>query len=141
MPYLQSHAKFTETRIVSRVRVSSPAPVSEYKRVPTKFWVSTKFGDGVVFWGLLTALSDNAQPVVREVFKAIGTTLDEFEFAMQAFGAAIHFKRSGSDRIDSIIGVSAFRSRLECCPLDCPVDPSSAHGLASPNSEPNRTPV
>ena len=49
------------------------------------------FGDGVVFWGLLTALSDNAKAVVGEVFKAVSTALDEFEFAMEALGDAIVF--------------------------------------------------
>jgi len=38
---------------------------------------------------LLTALSDDAQAIVGEVFEAASTALDEFPFAVEASGDAI----------------------------------------------------
>ena len=37
----------------------------------------------------LTALGDDAQAVVVEVSEAVSTALDEFHFAMEAFGDAV----------------------------------------------------
>ena len=54
--------------------------------------------DGVVLVGLLSALSDHAKAVVGEVFKAVGTALDEFHFAMEAFGNGIVFGKAPHGR-------------------------------------------
>ena len=81
---------------MSRVRASSPAPV-----VPSRDCVSgspPNFGDGVVLVGLLSTLSNNAKAIVGEVFKAVGTGLDEFHFAMEAFGDAIVFGKAPHGR-------------------------------------------
>jgi hypothetical protein len=48
--------------------------------------------------GFLAALSDNAKAVVGEVFKAISSALDEFHFAMEAFGDAIVFGKAPHGR-------------------------------------------
>jgi hypothetical protein len=51
-------------------------------------------GDGPILWFLsfrLSALSDDAQAVVVEVSEAVSTALDEFHFAVEAFGDAIVF--------------------------------------------------
>ena len=46
-------------------------------------------GMGSICYFLLTALGDDAQAVVVEVFEAVSTALDEFHFAVEAFGDAI----------------------------------------------------
>lgn len=46
--------------------------------VSTKFW---RFGKYCAF---LAGLSDNAEAIVGEVFKAVGAALGEFHFAMEA---------------------------------------------------------
>jgi hypothetical protein len=62
------------------------------------FGVSTKLWGWVVVVGFLAALSDNAKAVVGEVFKAISSALDEFYFAMEAFGDAIVFGKAPHSR-------------------------------------------
>ena len=52
------------------------------------------FGDGVGLIGFLAALSNNAKAVVGEVFKAVSSALNEFHFAMEAFGNAVVFGKA-----------------------------------------------
>lgn len=58
-------------------------------RVYTKVWGMGRFF-GFCLFGL-AALSDDAQAVVIEVSKAVGAALDEFHFAVEAFGDAVVF--------------------------------------------------
>jgi len=56
------------------------------------------FGDGVGIVGFLTALSDNAKAVVGEVFKAVGTALYEFHFAVEALSDGVVFGKAPHGR-------------------------------------------
>ena len=56
------------------------------------------FGDGVGLIGFLAALSNNAKAVVGEVFKAVGSALNEFHFAMEAFSNAVVFGKAPHGR-------------------------------------------